>query len=145
MAGTKLTYLRVKIKSLAAEAQIIRAEERKLRRRHTWRKSMDGLEHAVRTNQPAPGPLGDDPLFQGLRGHRINAVRVECRLALLAYGFLRGRTYQQIEQTAHDKPDFTSLTKMVYRFAEQPTSDMVKQVADWYGVTLPEAKAAAAT
>lgn len=70
-------YLKVKIKSLAAEARIIRAEERKL-----------PGPHATRT---------------GLHLHRVNEVRREARAALLAYGFLRGRWYEQIEGPGTDR------------------------------------------
>lgn len=60
-------YLKIKLKSLAAEARIIRHEERK------------GF------------------LYAELRDHRIMVVRKEARHTLLAYGFLRGRTRAQIE------------------------------------------------
>ncbi len=65
------TYLKIKIKSLAAEARIIRQEEKK------W-----------------PGP---SDVRLGLREHRIKDVRREARAALLAYGYLRGRTIHQME------------------------------------------------
>lgn len=65
------TYLKIKIKSLAAEARIIRQEEKK------W-----------------PGP---SELRHSLHFHRIYDVRKESRAALLAYGFLRGRAYRQVE------------------------------------------------
>lgn len=58
-----LHYLRVKIKSLAEEARIIRHEEQRC---HSDFRS-------------------------GLYMHRIDVVRPECRAALLAYAFLRGK------------------------------------------------------
>jgi hypothetical protein len=61
--------LRVKVKSLAAEAAIIRKEERRLR-----------------------GPLRSE-----LREHRVGAVRSEARLSHLAYNFVRGRKLQIAE------------------------------------------------
>ena len=64
-------YLKIKVMSLAAEARIIRKEEKK------W-----------------PGPSG---VRTGLRLHRINDVRSEARAALLAYGFIRGRRYAVLE------------------------------------------------
>jgi len=68
-------YLKVKIKSLAAEAKIIRFEERRLR------------------------PLTDKTrdYFLGLMNHRRGEIRTEARASLLAYGFIRGRTYRSIE------------------------------------------------
>jgi hypothetical protein len=66
------TYLKIKIKSLAAEAKIIRKEERKQKGR----------------------------LREGLYLHRLLVVRAESRLSQIAYGFIRGRAYSQIEKNA---------------------------------------------
>lgn len=63
------SLLRIKIKSLAAEARIIRREE-------------------LRTK----GPLREE-MYQ----HRTQDVRLEARATQLAYGLLRGRTEQQLE------------------------------------------------
>lgn len=61
--------LKIKIKSLAEEARIIRADEKKL----------SGSKR------------------ESLHIHRVIDVRQEQRSALLAYGFLRGRSYLRIE------------------------------------------------
>ena len=63
------TYLKIKIKSLADEARTIRAEEAK-------------ATGSVRAN---------------LHSHRVIDVRREQRAALLAYAYLRGRTYRSVE------------------------------------------------
>jgi len=76
------TYLKVKIKSLASEAQIIRAEERK------WKRRLPTYKFG---NQPSP-------IYFGLHEHRICVVRRESRSALLAYGFIRHKSYRSIEQ-----------------------------------------------
>lgn len=64
-------YLKVKIKSLATEARIIKQEERKAKGR----------------------------LREGLYLHRVGIVRDAARLTQLVYGFLRGRKYRQIENS----------------------------------------------
>jgi hypothetical protein len=80
-------YLKVKIKSLAAEAKIIRAEERK------------------------------NPKFRfGLAEHRRTIVRSEARHTLLAYGFLRGKKYEEIEPKAHEKPDWARVERMIEKY-----------------------------
>ena len=61
--------LRVKLKSLAEEARIIRREESRTR-----------------------GQLREE-----LRDHRIKVVRYEARATHLAYGFIRGLTIEQME------------------------------------------------
>jgi hypothetical protein len=76
-----LAYLKVKIKSLAAEARIIRHAE------EVWRHR----EHDK-----------GRPTFFGLRSHRIWDVRNEARAAQLAYAYLRGRPYAVVEPTGKD-------------------------------------------
>lgn len=61
--------LRVKAKSLAEEARIIRREERRAR-----------------------GALRDE-----LHLHRVGPVRAEARATYIAYGLIRGRTMRQME------------------------------------------------
>ena len=68
-----IKYLKVKIKSLAAEARTIRKEERS----------------AKEQRQTA--------LLTSLHLHRVGPVRYEARVSLLAYGVLRGKTRKQIE------------------------------------------------
>ena len=83
-------YLKMKIMSLAAEARIIRREEKR------W-----------------PGP--SSARF-GLREHRINDVRKEARAALLAYGFLRGRALREIERTHERSPDWQRVAELVKKY-----------------------------
>ena len=67
--------LKVKIKALAAEARIIRREERR-----------------------SSGWLRDQ-----LASHRMVTVRNEARASLLAYGFIRGKTLAQMEPKVKDR------------------------------------------
>jgi hypothetical protein len=70
--------LRVKLKSLAEEAKIIRREEH-------------------RTH----GALRDE-----LHTHRVLQVRSAARATHLAYGFIKGRTLAQMEPTRRPVPDY---------------------------------------
>lgn len=81
-------YLKVKIKSLAAEAKIIKHEEQ--RSKGTTRSS--------------------------LASHRKNIVRRESRNSHLAYGYLRGRTYKQLEKTCHSSPDWDRVERMIKKY-----------------------------
>lgn len=76
--------LRVKIKSLADEARIIRREER--------RACKPGRVYA--------------PLQAELWLHRVRDVRSEARATLLAYGFIRGRTLTQMEGEKSKPSDY---------------------------------------
>jgi len=79
-------FLKVKLKSLAAEARIIRQQELR-----------------------SPG------LRDRLREHRIFPVRREARNTLVAYGYLRGRDYLCIEN-AKSPPDWAAVTAMVKKY-----------------------------
>lgn len=77
---------RVKIKSLAEEARIIRHEE-------------------ART---------PDPSWRGcLRGHRIHELRRESRSAQLAYAFVRGVPYKVVENRCKEDPDLKRIKEIV--------------------------------
>lgn len=92
-------YLKVKIKSLAEEAKIIRKEEKGP---HSDR---DEYGHSARQ--------------MGLQLHRTGVVRREARHALLAYGFLRGRRYRQMEAKCEFPPDWESVQRMVVKYGLQ--------------------------
>ena len=80
--------LRVKLKSLAAEARIIRLEE-----------------------QRTHGTLRDQ-----LYLHRAGPVRAAARATHLAYGFIRGRTLDQMEPTRYSEPDWDKINAMLKKY-----------------------------
>lgn len=87
-------YIKVKIKSLAAEAKIIRREEQKARAH------------------------GNSHLRVGLADHRRGIVRHEARHAQLAYGFLRGTPYKAMEAKCHGgcAPDFKKVRASIEKY-----------------------------
>lgn len=87
---TRVKMLKVKIKSLAAEARIIRLEERRCGK--------------------------DDVARCCLHEHRVGVVRNEQRLSLLAYAFIRGRSLSAIEPKSSTLPDWSRVAKMVEKF-----------------------------
>lgn len=80
--------LRVKVKCLAAEARMIRREEAR----------SNGL------------------IREELYVHRTREVRREARSAHLAYGFIRGRRLEQMENTAKSKPDWKRIRDLCKKF-----------------------------
>src|SRR5262245_22683307 len=86
-------FLKVKLKSLAAEAKIIRAGERR-------QAAAKGILHGE------------------LYAHRTGIVRAEARHTLLAYSFLRGKTYRQIEAKAREAPQWVKVEAMVRKYGE---------------------------
>jgi hypothetical protein len=80
--------LKVKVKSLAAEARIIKLAERR-----SW------------------GRIRDE-----LRRHRALDVRDEARHTHIAYGFIRGRTLEQIEPGCQRAPDWKRVRAMTKKY-----------------------------
>lgn len=90
-------FLKVKVKSLAAESRIIRREQDRLRSR---------------------GKIRSDrrDLFESLASHRRGVVRREARNSHLAYGYLRGVPYRAMERVAREDPDWHAIERMVGRY-----------------------------
>lgn len=92
--------LRVKVKSLADEARIIRFEERRSR-----------------------GQLQEE-----LRRHRVWNVRDEARATHLAYGLIRGRSAEQIERPKVNPPEtfWKKVRAMVEKYGPVDTEAKAK-------------------
>jgi hypothetical protein len=101
-----LSHLRVKIKSLAAEAHIIRHEERRALATHRRRGDL---------TKPCEE-------HERLHEHRTGIVRRVARESLLAYGFLRGRTYRQMEARCSAPPNWAEVWKVACRFRFELTA-----------------------
>lgn len=132
------TYLKVKLKSLAAEAKIIRAEEKKAKK------------------------YKNQELLSGLEWHRKDVVRSAARHTLLAYAFIRGVPYKKVEAKCEKAPDLKRIMSMVQRYGERyqrlahfnPDKDAntwhsstkeiyegeKKRLSEWLGIAPPEEK-----
>jgi len=100
--------LRVKVKSLAAEARIIRqAELREKKRKQRY----------------------DDEIRARLHSHRVLDVRRHSRCAHLAYGFIRGRTHLQMENKVIRQPDWEEVKRLCKKYGPRgwngPTAEQV--------------------
>ncbi len=134
---TRIRMLKVKIKSLAAEARIIRLEElrAKGRRKSPDRRKDMGLGF-VQANPDYLVVRGRDPrlLFE-LHHHRVWDVRQEQRASLLAYAFLRGRTLAACEPKTTREPDWARVLKLVEKFGPVRPTETKQQTAvkfeDW--------------
>ena len=110
--------LRVKIKSLAAEALLIRREERSEKKACAQLRAHLGVKELE---------YGATTLLEELRHHRVTVVRPACRLAHLAYGLIRGRTLEQMENKS---PPLTDLQK-------KQVKDMLRKYGPRQGFVLP--------
>lgn len=163
----KMEYLRVKIASLAAEARIIRAKERKAALRGPGFKvarDLSALRWHLRREGRAPDPserllLRDleldlklarerakpewieaaRALRKELRAHRVGVVREAARAAHLAFGYLRGVPYRAMEARCAAPPDWDKVWHNVKTFG--PPGVQRSDLTDWAKV--PAASAAA--
>lgn len=120
-------YLKIKITSLAAEATLIRKEERRhnvghrgrVRARRLLAKKPNDLTATQRRHlERALIPPSTDALktFWGLRDHRTGKVREEARAAQIAYGYLNGLAYKQIENKAKTEPDWKRVCQLIEKY-----------------------------
>ena len=118
--------LKVKVKTLAAEAKIIRKEELKL----TYHRR-NATEDAHREEF--------DMFRNSLVHHRTKTLRTESRSSQVAYGFLNGYSYASIEEKAKSHPDWDSVERMVIKFRDPgiDVRDIQQHLAQW----VSEAKA----
>ncbi len=86
--------LKIKLKSLATEATIIRREERKL------------LSHSRSTAKYQNAHAVTPQLYFDLHYHRTYDVRTEARATGWVYAYLRGRPFSCIETYPYDKLSF---------------------------------------
>lgn len=152
--------LKVKIKSLASEARIIRREENRLATRRgalpvVVKYFLDGLNvsynpnpkmrryDAVDVAYSLVGPnnvqrmtisewralkkskkRAKGPLWHELHGHRIGELRKEQRSALIAYGFIRGMHYEDIEVNPNFRPDWNRVKRLVEKYGYKQTTNV---------------------
>ena len=74
----------------------------------------------------------------GLAEHRKGLVRSEARAANLAYGFVRGRSYKEIEQTCHNPPNWNRVEKLVTTYGEGDSRDIAQRFAAWKAEAIGE-------
>lgn len=86
--------LKIKLKSLAAEARIIRHDETK---------AYDS---------------GDYATGNSLHNHRTLVVRPEARATLLAYQYLRGVPYAACEPSVRTEPNWDKVWRMAKKYGE---------------------------
>lgn len=103
----RLTELKIKIKSLADEKRTIKHEVRKLGRQ---------ISHVTLSKGECP-ELWKLRATQGsVFWHGHDDVRAEIRSAHLAYGYMRGRSYKQLEAKCREEPNWDRVTRIVRSF-----------------------------
>lgn len=116
------SYLRVKIKSLAEEARIIRVEERRTKAHRASVTEHQGEPKAIESLTTE---------FEGLHRHRTIDVRDESRVALLAYAILRDRPYIRVEPPASRKPNVGRIAELIARYGYVKKDEARVKVDEW--------------
>lgn len=101
-------YLKIKVVSLADEARRIRHDQNK-RLFEAARARVD--DKPERTEYHVKN-------YSGLHHHRVEVVRREARAANLAYAFVHGYAYGDVERFAWEEPDWNKIMKLVARYGE---------------------------
>ena len=58
-------------------------------------------------------------------------LRVESRCSQLAYGFLRGKAYADMEFLAYSSPDWSRIENIVNRFSQDDSRLVTQSFAEW--------------
>lgn len=129
---TRIKMLKVKIKSLAAEARDIRLEERRACGRRKAKARRRDMGRGWKERDPAYLEFRgrDDVLRYELWKHRTTDVRGEQRSSLLAYAFLRGKPRAACEPKCATEPDWGRVLKLVEKFGEVLPTETKAQTAD---------------
>lgn len=118
------SYLQVKLVNLADEARYIRQKERK------WK------EKAAAARRREKDPRYAEANLFGLKHHRKTVVRIAARNTNIAYGFLRGRAYHEIEQLAYVQPNWEEIERMVKEYGEGDERERMQRYSAWLAVAL---------
>lgn len=135
--------LKIKSKSLAAEASIIRSEENKILNRI---EDLSDLQKPVDRLQEK---------YVSLRTHRVSNVRNEARATFLARGYIKGYPYAAVEASGRTKqgealfkfhivprvvamvnkykPSLVVTKDMIMEWAKLPTDTVTEGAGIWHG------------
>lgn len=124
--------LKVLIKTCANHAKNLRLEEKKslgkarLFKEVGNRELEEAVEKAVKDLAKSEGFYS---LYQNLRHQRVHQIRKEARHLQIAYAFLRGRDYIELEETCYQNPDWSLVEKNVFSFVDDTDCDprIIKQ------------------
>jgi exonuclease I len=121
METTVKEHLKIKMLSLGAEARVIRIQEQRLRNRIRKNRAKQFTKTVDR----------DESAWASIREHRLKVVRPEARASLLAYGFLRGREYLQMEPKTYTKLDPDRILTLAKKFGSKEQQINMPTLKAW--------------
>lgn len=118
--------LKCKSIALQAEAQAFKQQETYcLNRARKW-------EARAKTGRAKAERL----VAQGIRQHRITAIRLEARRNNLARGFLNGLKYQEVERFSWTQPNWDKVLASAITYSREPEQVTRQKFAQWIGEAL---------
>src|SRR3990172_8779960 len=109
-------FLKIKVKSLAAEAKFIRKEERECKTLKVEVPVKDRDGNVLRMKTIRKLKVRKVEMFNALRNHRVGVVRSEARNTLIAYAFVRGKNYSTVAPKDKRLVDVDSVRRMVKKY-----------------------------
>ena len=137
-------HLKIKLKSLAAEARMIRLEERRVVKPRRKMKKM--LKAKVKEGVLTVGEklkIIEDKAKQyeareymrvSVYLHRVNEVRPKTRATQVAYGFVIGLSFDKMEQKTRPdrrKLDWAMVERLVEKYGEGDIRDRMQRFSEW--------------
>jgi hypothetical protein len=121
-------YLKANVSGLAAQQRILRRLEQSQRqKRHNTEFYAEKHKMSVKT---MPNWLELQREEQSLYNKRMNARNV-ARAVGLAYGFIRGRSYRQMEQTAYSDPHWPTVIHFIATYHKEDVRVWVQRLHGW--------------
>jgi hypothetical protein len=135
--------LKVSIKALAYEAKLTR------KRGHHFLKNGRKLMGIFSKKHQKDTPRPEIPVvtisndhrhwadesylsYWNLHHHRVHTLRKESRIQQLAYGFIRGKKYSEIEASGcHSLPDFDDIYSCVEDHWEKGNNSLIAEFTTW--------------
>lgn len=114
-------FLKVKQKSLAEEAKIIRLERRRAKARARWQKAHDKADAAQITYAN----------IERLVHHERTIVTRENRATHLARNFLRGTPYLKVEGKCYSQPNWDKVASLISRYSGEDSRVVLQRFAEW--------------
>lgn len=118
--------LKVAVKAIADGARHFKLEEAKaIRKARTFRVSAAREKGAEATEAQIEDEVRSEryyDLYQNLRHKRTHELRKQARILQLAYGFLRGKSYKDIEEFAYEQPNWDAIGRAAIEFSDTEDS-----------------------
>lgn len=117
-----LDFMKVEIKTNATTAKFLRLQEKKnLDAGRLYREVMGREEEGIADIKEKMDSFYN--IYQNLRSKRVNELRKIQRVMFLAYGFLNGWDYKDLEDNSHTVPDFNVVEKYIFYWLPVDTFD----------------------